>query len=245
MVTAIDRKSKALTMTSTDPSKQRAIKSFAIRSGRMTAAQREGLQTHLQKWGLSTSEGLINCAQVFNNDHPTVLEIGFGMGDSLASMAAAEPKKNFMGVEVHSPGIGRLLSLVASQELHNVRVFDGDAVEILKNNIAPQSLSRVNIYFPDPWHKTKHHKRRLIQPEFLSLLHSRLSLGGLLHIATDWQHYANQVLKLLDEQPQFENIGNQHGCVDAIDFGRPETKFERRGKRLGHGVWDMAFRTTN
>ena len=232
-------------MTSTDPSKQRLIKSFAIRSGRMTAAQREGLQTHLQKWGLAIDDGIVDTAQVFNNDHPTVLEIGFGMGDSLAFMAAAEPQKNFIGVEVHSPGIGRLLCLVANQELQNVRVFDGDAVEILKNNIALHSLSRVNIYFPDPWHKTKHHKRRLIQPEFLTLLHSRLSIGGLLHIATDWQHYANQVLRLLDKQPQFENIGDQHGCVDAIDFGRPETKFERRGKRLGHGVWDMAFRTTN
>ena len=232
-------------MTSTDPSKQRPIKSFAIRSGRMTAAQREGLQTHLQKWGLAIDDGIVDTAQVFNNDHPTVLEIGFGMGDSLAFMAAAEPQQNFIGVEVHSPGIGRLLSLVANQELQNVRVFDGDAVEILKNNIAPHSLSRVNIYFPDPWHKTKHHKRRLIQPEFLTLLHSRLSIGGLLHVATDWQHYANQVLRLLDKQPQFENIGDQHGCVNAIDFGRPETKFERRGKRLGHGVWDMAFRTTN
>ena len=232
-------------MTSTDLSKQRPIKSFAIRSGRMTAAQRVGLQNHLQKWGLAIDDGIVDTAQVFNNDHPTVLEIGFGMGDSLAFMAAAEPQKNFIGVEVHSPGIGRLLSLVANQELQNVRVFDGDAVEILKNNIAPHGLSRVNIYFPDPWHKTKHHKRRLIQPEFLTLLHSRLSIGGLLHVATDWQHYANQVLKLLDKQPQFENIGDQHGCVDAIDFGRPETKFERRGKRLGHGVWDMAFRTTN
>ena len=232
-------------MASTDQSKQRPIKSFAIRRGKMTAAQREGLQTHLQKWGLTVDDGIVNIAQVFNNDHPTVLEIGFGMGDSLAFMAAAEPKQNFIGVEVHSPGIGRLLSLVASQKLKNVRIFNGDAVEILKNNISPHSLSRVNIYFPDPWHKTKHHKRRLIQPKFLKLLHSRLSIGGLLHVATDWQHYANQVLRLLDKQPQFENIGDQHGCVDAIDFGRPETKFERRGKRLGHRIWDIAFRTKN
>lgn len=230
-------------MTSSDQTKHRPIKSFAIRSGRMTAAQREGLQTHLQKWGLTIQDGVINAAQIFNNNYPTALEIGFGMGDSLAAMAIAEPQKNFIGIEVHSPGIGRLLSLVASHELKNVRVFDGDAVEILKNNITSNSLDRVNIYFPDPWHKTKHHKRRLIKPEFLSLVHSRLSIGGILHVATDWEHYANHVLKLLDQQPQFENIGDHNGCVDPVDFGRPETKFERRGKRLGHEVWDMAFRS--
>lgn len=227
-----------------DQTKQRPIKSFAIRNGRMTAAQREGLHNHLQQWGLPINKGIINTAQVFNNNHPTVLEIGFGMGDSLATMAIAEPEQNFIGVEVHTPGIGRLLSLVDSHELNNIRVFDGDAVEILKENIAPHSLSRINIYFPDPWHKTKHHKRRLVQPEFLHLLHSRLLVGGILHIATDWEHYANHVLKHLAAQPQFTNIGDHNGCVNAKDFGRPETKFERRGKNLGHGVWDMAFKTT-
>ena len=173
------------------------------------------------------------------------MEIGFGMGDSLAEMAEANPQWNFIGVEVHTPGVGRLLSLVENKSLANVRVFSDDAVKVLQQCTAANSLNRVNIYFPDPWHKTKHHKRRLIQTEFLTLVHSRLETGGLLHIATDWQDYTNYVLKLMQNQSLFENVAAKSAnaaFVSPQDYGRPETKFERRGHRLGHGVWDMVFK---
>ncbi|MDB2409284.1 tRNA (guanosine(46)-N7)-methyltransferase TrmB [Pseudomonadales bacterium] len=220
----------------------RPIRSFVIRSGRMTDSQRSGLNSHLEQWGLTLSEKVINYADAFGNANPLVMEIGFGMGDSLAIMAENNPEQNFIGVEVHSPGIGRLLSLVANKELNNLRVFNDDAVKVLKQCTAEQSLSRLNLYFPDPWHKTKHHKRRLVQMPFLELIHSRLSTGGLFHFATDWEPYAEYVIKLMKEQTLFENIAGDELFVSPQDYGRPETKFERRGQRLGHGVWDMVFR---
>ncbi len=223
--------------------KHRPIRSFAIRSGRMTDGQRQGLAKHLEQWGLTRNDQLIDFDQAFGNTNPQVLEIGFGMGDSLAQMAKAKPEWNFIGVEVHLPGIGRLLSLVSELELANVRVFHDDAVQVLQHCIAEHSLQQVNIYFPDPWHKTKHHKRRLIQPAFLELLHSRLAPNGLLHIATDWQPYAEHVLNTMQDQIFFDNVAADNTFVSAQDYDRPETKFERRGQRLGHGVWDMVFRS--
>lgn len=220
----------------------RPIRSFVIRSGRMTDSQRSGLNLHLEQWGLTLSEQEINYADAFGNTNPLVMEVGFGMGDSLAIMAENNPEQNFIGVEVHSPGIGRLLSLVANKELNNLRVFNDDAVKVLKQCTAEQSLSRLNLYFPDPWHKTKHHKRRLVQMPFLELIHSRLSTGGLFHFATDWEPYAEYVIKLMKEQTLFENVAGDELFVSPQDYGRPETKFERRGQRLGHGVWDMVFR---
>lgn len=222
--------------------KHRPIRSFAIRSGRMTESQRHGLQAHLKRWGLSRTETPIDFAAQFGNSNPIALEIGFGMGDSLAQMAAAKPEWNFIGIEVHLPGIGRLLSLAQKGELTNIRVFHDDAVAILQNCIAEKSLQRINIYFPDPWHKKKHHKRRLIQPAFIQLLHSRLASGGILHIATDWQPYAEHILAVMQQQSLFENVAGDEQFVLAKDYDRPETKFERRGLRLGHGVWDMAYR---
>ncbi|MBT6578734.1 MAG: tRNA (guanosine(46)-N7)-methyltransferase TrmB [Cellvibrionales bacterium] len=218
------------------------IRSFVIRSGRMTEAQRTGLDSHLEQWGLTLSEEIIDYAKAFNNQNPLIMEIGFGMGDSLATMAENDPDQNFIGVEVHSPGIGRLLSLVENQSIKNIRVFNDDAVKVLKQCTAEHSLSRLNLYFPDPWHKTKHHKRRLVQHDFLALIHSRLSAGGLFHFATDWQPYADYVVKLMSQQSLFENVAGDDLFVDPQDYGRPETKFERRGQRLGHGVWDMVFR---
>jgi tRNA (guanine-N7-)-methyltransferase len=218
------------------------IRSFVIRSGRMTEAQRTGLDSHLEQWGLTLSEEIIDYAKAFNNQNPLIMEIGFGMGDSLATMAENDPDQNFIGVEVHSPGIGRLLSLVENQSIKNIRVFNDDAVKVLKQCTAEHSLSRLNLYFPDPWHKTKHHKRRLVQHDFLALIHSRLSEGGLFHFATDWQPYADYVVKLMSQQSLFENVAGDDLFVDPQDYGRPETKFERRGQRLGHGVWDMVFR---
>lgn len=218
------------------------IRSFVIRSGRMTDSQRTGLDSHLKQWGLTLSEQVIDYADAFGNQNPLVMEIGFGMGDSLAIMAENKPEQNFIGVEVHSPGIGRLLSLVDNKELQNIRVFNDDAVKVLKQCTAKQSLSRLNLYFPDPWHKTKHHKRRLVQLPFLELIHSRLNEGGLFHFATDWQPYAEYVVKLMAEQTLFENVAGNDLYVSPTDYDRPETKFERRGQRLGHGVWDMVFR---
>ena len=218
------------------------IRSFVIRSGRMTDAQRTGLDSHLKQWGLTLSEDIIDYANAFGNQNPLVMEIGFGMGDSLAIMAEQKPEDNFIGVEVHSPGIGRLLSLVDNKNLQNIRVFNDDAVKVLKQCTAEKSLSRLNLYFPDPWHKTKHHKRRLVQLPFLELIHSRLKDGGLFHFATDWQPYAEYVVKLMAEQTLFENVAGDDLYVSPADYDRPETKFERRGQRLGHGVWDMVFR---
>lgn len=225
----------------TPDQQHRPIRSFVIRSGRMTESQRQGLDTHLEKWGLTLSETAINFTEVFNNTQPLVMEIGFGMGDSLAQMAEQQPENNFIGVEVHSPGIGRLLALVANKELNNIRVFNDDAVKVLQQSVADHSMHRLNLYFPDPWHKTKHHKRRLVKPDFLALVYSRLETGGLLHIATDWQPYADYVLKLMQNQSLFKNIAGDAKFVNPQDYGRPETKFERRGQRLGHGVWDMVF----
>ncbi|NNL57266.1 MAG: tRNA (guanosine(46)-N7)-methyltransferase TrmB [Pseudomonadales bacterium] len=222
---------------------RRPIRSFVIRSGRMTDAQRAALQQHMQRWALPLAQQPTDFAASFGNTHPLVLEIGFGMGDSLASMAAANPQQNFIGVEVHQAGVGRLLALVEKQQLQNVRVYCHDAVEVLSKNIAVASLDRVNIYFPDPWHKKRHHKRRLVQPSFLTLLHSRLKQGGLLHIATDWQAYAEHVLEIIEESTDFYNVATPAQFVAAKDYGRPETKFERRGLKLGHGVWDMVFQS--
>ena len=218
------------------------IRSFVIRSGRMTDAQRTGLDSHLKQWGFTLSEDIIDYANAFGNQNPLVMEIGFGMGDSLAIMAEQKPEDNFIGVEVHSPGIGRLLSLVDNKNLQNIRVFNDDAVKVLKQCTAKKSLSRLNLYFPDPWHKTKHHKRRLVQLPFLELIHSRLKDGGLFHFATDWQPYAEYVVKLMAEQTLFENVAGNDLYVSPADYDRPETKFERRGQLLGHGVWDMVFR---
>ncbi|MGB5325798.1 MAG: tRNA (guanosine(46)-N7)-methyltransferase TrmB [Pseudomonadales bacterium] len=218
------------------------LRSFVVRSGRMTGAQARALELHLQRWALSRNNGFTDFAQVFGNNNPLTLEIGFGMGDSLAAMAAAQPAHNFVGIEVHRAGVGRLLALVEQRALNNVRVFCDDAVDVLAEAFVPGSLARVNIYFPDPWHKTRHHKRRLVQPAFLELLHSRLAPGGLLHIATDWQPYAGHVLAVVVQHGKFTNVAGEARFVQPAEFGRPETKFERRGIKLGHGVWDMVFR---
>jgi len=207
----------------------------------MTNAQRAALQQHMQRWALPLAQQPTDFAAAFGNTQPLVLEIGFGMGDALASMAAANPQQNFVGVEVHQAGVGRLLALVEKQQLKNVRVYCHDAVEVLQKNFAASSLNRVNIYFPDPWHKKRHHKRRLIQPNFLTLLHSRMKPGGLLHIATDWQAYTDHVLEIMQARSDFCNVAGPEQFVQAKDYGRPETKFERRGLKLGHGVWDMVF----
>ena len=207
----------------------------------MTEAQQLAFDHHMQKWAINTV-GAINSEQLFGNSNPLVIEIGFGMGDSLAQMAQANPDKNFIGLEVHQPGIGRLLNLVEKQQIQNIRVINGDAVEWLEKHFTDASIARANIYFPDPWHKRKHHKRRLIQTPFIDLLASRMQTDGLLHVATDWQPYANDISKIMENHPQFKNIADSGLYANAAKLGRPQTKFESRGVKLGHGVWDLAYK---
>ena len=208
----------------------------------MTPSQQQALDNKLARWGIPLNTLPIEHSEYFGNANPVAMEVGFGMGDSLAQMAENHPDYNFIGVEVHPPGVGRLLALIEKKGLRNLRLVNADVVEVLQRGYQDPRLQRINIYFPDPWHKKKHHKRRLIQPEFLTLLHRALARDGLLHIATDWQPYAEHIFEVLQQQPLFENVAGQNGTVDAAEYGRPETKFERRGQRLGHGVWDMVFR---
>ena len=227
------------------PDHKREIRSYVVRSARMTDAQQTAYDAHVEKWGIKDKPETIKAESAFSNDNPIHLEIGFGMGDSLASMAEAKPNTNYLGIEVHPPGIGRLLALVEKKALSNVRVVQGDAVRLLKARFRDHSLERINIFFPDPWHKKRHHKRRLIQPDFVGLLHQKLLTGGLLHVATDWTPYADHVMDVMEQCEGWRAGGNGNPVVQASDLGRPETKFERRGLKLGHEIVDLAYTTTS
>jgi len=217
----------------------RPIRSFVLRQGRMSNAQTRALETLLPRWGIPYQENLLDLDAVFGRSAPKILEIGFGMGDSTASIAAAHPQNDYLGIEVHGPGVGSLLNQIEALGLTNLRVIQHDAVEVLKHMIAPASLDGVHIFFPDPWHKKKHHKRRLIQPELVALLCEKLKDGGYLHAATDWQEYAEHILAVLTAEPRLANTAADY--APKPDY-RPLTKFEQRGIKLGHGVWDIVFR---
>jgi tRNA (guanine-N7-)-methyltransferase len=221
---------------------RRGIKSFVLRQGRMSAAQTRAYETLLPKYGVSLAEGQpIDFAASFKRVAPTVLEIGFGMGETTAAIAQAIPDKNFLGIEVHQPGVGALLKLIEEKQLVNVRVIRHDAVEVLKQHIANDSLAGCHIYFPDPWHKKRHNKRRLVQRDFLDLLVPKLLIGGYIHFATDWEDYAHWALAELASHPMLRNTATDaSGFAERPDY-RPVTKFEKRGQRLGHGVWDLVF----
>ncbi|WP_243650299.1 tRNA (guanosine(46)-N7)-methyltransferase TrmB [Chromatocurvus halotolerans] len=206
----------------------------------MTDAQQRAFDREWRRWGLDYAAEALDLDATFGADTPRVLEIGFGMGQSLADMAAASPETGFIGIEVHRPGVGRLLHLLAEQGLGNVRVFCHDAVEVLRDCIAAEALDAVQIFFPDPWHKKRHHKRRLIQPDFVDLVASRLRPGGRLHLATDWEPYAEQMLEVLSDNPLLQNTAENGGFVPRPE-SRPLTRFEQRGTRLGHGVRDLVF----
>jgi len=223
------------------PEAGRPVRSYVLRQGRMTAAQQRGFGEGMQRFGLHQAAGLLDVESVFGRSGaPTTLEIGFGMGDSLLAMAQAEPQRNFIGIEVHRPGVGRLLHSVMGADVANVRVYCHDAVAVLQDCIPASTLDTVQIFFPDPWHKKRHHKRRLIQPTFVALLRDRLRPGGLLHLATDWEHYAEQMLAVLEEAP---GLVNTHaGFTPRSATSRPATKFEQRGERLGHAVFDLVYR---
>jgi tRNA (guanine-N7-)-methyltransferase len=218
--------------------KQKPIRSYVIRSGRMTDGQRLAFDEFWPKYGLSLFAGPLNAAAVFGNHNPLVVEVGFGMGDSLVAMAQAEPEVNFVGIEVHSPGVGRLIASAGQLGLDNLRVYMADAKDVLRDCIVDGSLHRFQLYFPDPWHKTKHHKRRIVEPEFVALVARKLASDGLIHMATDWESYARQMLRVLQANEQLTNRAD--GYAERPEF-RPKTKFEARGVRLGHGVWDLLF----
>ncbi|MFI4939243.1 MAG: tRNA (guanosine(46)-N7)-methyltransferase TrmB [Burkholderiales bacterium] len=220
-----------------DPTEHR-IRSFVTRAGRLSIAQARAIDTLGPQFCLPYAKSILNVDQAFGRRAPVILEIGFGMGDSTAKIAAGMPEKDFLGVEVHTPGVGSLLKLIGEQGLTNVRLIQHDAVEVLTHMIAPASLAGVHIFFPDPWHKARHNKRRLIQAPLVGLLASRLAPGGYLHCATDWQEYAEQMLEVLGAEPALRNTAEAYAPRPGY---RPVTKFENRGLRLGHGVWDLVF----
>ncbi|HEY1611336.1 MAG TPA: tRNA (guanosine(46)-N7)-methyltransferase TrmB [Paraburkholderia sp.] len=217
----------------------RRIRSFVTRAGRVSTGQRRALDELGPRFVVPYTADEADWDTVFGRRAPRILEIGFGMGATTAEIAALRPDDDFLGVEVHEPGVGALLKLVGEQNLTNIRIIQHDAVEVLEHMIAPASLDGVHIFFPDPWHKARHHKRRLIQPRFAALLATRLRAGGYVHCATDWQPYAEQMLEVLSAEPALENTAQDYAPRPAY---RPVTKFERRGLALGHGVWDLVFR---
>jgi tRNA (guanine-N7-)-methyltransferase len=230
---------------------RRTIRSFVLREGRLTPGQQRAFDELWPRFGLggNADDGLdwqadqpLDLQAVFGNDHPVTLEIGFGNGDSLAEMAAASPERNFVGIEVHRPGVGHLLLKIEELGLTNLRVMRKDAVQVLKTALPEASLDRVQLFFPDPWHKKRHHKRRILQPAFVALLARVIRPGGHFHAATDWQDYAEHMLAVLSEAGElFENSAGP-GNYTPRPAERPLTKFEQRGQRLGHGVWDLLFR---
>ncbi|MCY4178396.1 MAG: tRNA (guanosine(46)-N7)-methyltransferase TrmB [Endozoicomonadaceae bacterium] len=225
------------------PDQLRLIKSFVRRSGRMTAAQKRGWDEKWSDWGLQCNQDSSVLAACFARKAPLVLEIGFGMGHSLVEMAQTEPEKNFIGVEIHKPGVGCLLHNADKAELTNIRVFCDDAIDVLNQAVPQDSLHRVQIYFPDPWHKKRHNKRRLVKADFISLIHSRLEPGGILHLATDWEPYAQEMLDLLSSAPGWRNQAGEKQFAPKPAF-RPLTKFEKRGQNLGHSIRDLLFEKT-
>jgi len=221
---------------------KRTIRSFVKREGRLTTGQSQALETQWPLYGIDYSDEPLDFKKLFNRDAETVLEIGFGNGDSLWQMAQASPEKNYIGIEVHRPGAGHLLHLIESSGCTNIRVSNTDAVDVLKNQIPDHSLDRLQLFFPDPWHKKKHNKRRIVQDAFIQQAAKKLKHGGIFHLATDWEDYANHMLDVLNNSDLFINLSSDNTYVPKPDE-RPTTKFEKRGQRLGHGVWDMLFKT--
>ena len=218
---------------------RRPIRSFVLRQGRISNAQRRAHADFLPVYGVPFSPAALDLDRVFGRAAPRILEIGFGMGETTAAIAQQHPEKDFLGVEVHTPGVGSLLKRVAELHLGNVRVVQHDAVEVLQHMIPHAALDGVHVFFPDPWPKKRHHKRRLMQPAFVALLASRMKPGACVHTCTDWEEYARQMLEVLLAEPALQNTAS--GYADRPE-ARPQTKFERRGLALGHRVWDLVFR---
>lgn len=218
----------------------RTIRSFVKREGRLTTSQLNALDSQWAEFGVEFTAEPISITDLFKRDAETILEIGFGNGDSLFQMAHENPQKNYFGIEVHRPGVGRLLHLVETAECKNVRVSNHDAVEVLEEQIADNSIDRLQLFFPDPWHKKKHNKRRIVQEKFIEQVARVLKPEGVFHLATDWEHYAKHMLSTLNNSDLFTNLSEDKTFVPKPEE-RPTTKFEKRGHRLGHGVWDLLF----
>ena len=225
------------------PHPHRAIRSFVVRAGRMTTAQERAWRELWPRFGIETGGEPLDLAALFGREAPRTLEIGFGNGESLVTLAQAHPDRDYLGVEVHRPGVGHLMLRAEELGLCNVRAICRDAVEVLQQCIVPGALDEVLLYFPDPWPKKRHHKRRIVQPAFVALVASRLRPGGVLRMATDWQPYAEHMLEVATGCDALRNVAATGDYVPRPD-SRPVTRFERRGQRLGHGVWDLAFSRT-
>ncbi len=219
----------------------RPIRSFVLRQGRMSVAQQRAHDNLKAVYGIPYVVQPLDLAATFGRDAPKILEIGFGMGDATAAIASAHPENDYLGIEVHSPGVGSLLNQIQECALANLRIIQHDAVEVLRDMIPDASLAGVHIFFPDPWHKKRHNKRRLIKHDFVALIARKLAPGGYLHCATDWEDYAIQIMEVLSGEPALTNTAD--GYAPRPDY-RPLTKFEQRGLRLGHGVWDIVFKKT-
>ena len=215
------------------------IRSYVLRQGRFSPGQQRAYAELMPRFGISYSPHPLDFAQAFGRRAPVVAEVGFGMGETTARIATQNPQTNYLGIEVHAPGVGSLLKQVGEAGLENVRVVRHDAVEVMREMIPAASLDAIHVFFPDPWPKKRHHKRRLLQPAFVSLAASRLVPGGIFHVATDWEEYANEVLAVFLATPELENTAEGFAPRPGA---RPETKFERRGLKLGHGVWDVVFK---
>ena len=219
--------------------KQRSIRSFVLRQGRMSPGQTRAIETLYPRFGIEYVAKLLDFDAVFGHKAPRILEIGCGMGETTAAIAAANPAQDYLGIEVHGPGVGNLLKLIEARQLSNLRIIQHDAVEVLANMISDESLDGVHIFFPDPWHKKRHNKRRLIQAPFIHALCTKLKAGAYIHLATDWQDYAEWALEILRGEPKLENIVADYAPRPEY---RPLTKFEQRGLKLGHDVYDLIFR---
>ncbi|WP_434778237.1 tRNA (guanosine(46)-N7)-methyltransferase TrmB [Neisseria sp. Ec49-e6-T10] len=217
---------------------QRTIKSFVLRQGHLSTSQAKAIEQLMPKWGVAYQDHLLDLEQTFNRSAPKVLEIGFGMGTATVQIAQTIPQTDFLGIEVHSPGVGNILKLIEESQISNLKIIQHDAVEVVQHMLADDSLTGIHIYFPDPWHKKRHHKRRLIQLPFIEMLVPKLKTGGYIHLATDWENYAEQMLEVLNQHPQLHNTAEQYAPKPAY---RPLTKFEARGIKLGHGVWDIIY----
>jgi len=226
--------------SNTEDLKKRRIRSYVLRQGRVTQAQKRAFTDSWPRYGIEYSGEAKNFAALFGRTAEPVLEIGFGNGQKKHFPPTHEPERDFIGVEVHGPGVGRLLNGLADDNLKNARIYQHDAVEVVKNEIPDASLSQVRIYFPDPWHKKRHHKRRMIQSDFVQLLCRKLKAGGLLHLATDWENYAEHMWDVCDAEPMLENRNGARGFADRPEWRR-QTHFETRGLKLGHGVWDLLY----
>ena len=218
------------------------IRSFVLRQGRITSGQERALAEHWPRYGLDVDENLrVDAASLFGDARELILEIGFGNGESLVQMAQAAPEAGYIGIEVHRPGVGHALLAAAAAGLDNLRLIRHDAVAILRDHVADGTLARVQIYFPDPWPKARHHKRRIVQKPFTDLIWRKLRAGGEIHCATDWAEYAEWMRDVFASDDKWQNLGGADGYAPRPDW-RPQTKFERRGERLGHGVWDLRYR---